>query len=148
MRKPADRSPYNQDTPHSSMTSLIDCRQAIRLLLDSQLDWRIIINERKIVRGVAVWCGEERIVLDEKLRVEGKSWVCGQRRFTPSEQVALTEWALSVLSNYGAKRNSTRKLKPPAPVKRNSRERKKISRWEILYADPSENPTPVSALSR
>ena len=52
------------------MTSIMDCRQAIRLLLDSQLDWRIIINERKIVRGVAVWCGEERIVLDEKLRVE------------------------------------------------------------------------------
>lgn len=130
------------------MTSLIDCRQAIRLLLDSQLDWRIIINERKIVRGVAVWFGEERIVLDEKLRVEGKAWVCGPRRFKPSERVALTEWALSVLSNYGAKRYSTRKIKPPPSVNRKGPNRKKISRWEILYADPSNKPAPVSTLSR
>ncbi|MDE0166389.1 MAG: hypothetical protein OXL36_14950 [Bryobacterales bacterium] len=125
------------------MTSIIDCRQAIRLLLDSQLDWRIIINERKIVRGVAVWFGEERIFVDEKLRVEGNSWVCGQRRFTPSELVALTEWALTVISKYGAKRYSTRKLKPPAAVNQKGQNRKKISRWEILYADPSENPAPV-----
>lgn len=121
------------------MTSLIDCRQAIRLLLESQLDWRIIINERKIVRGVAVWCGEERIVLDEKLHVEEESWVCGSRRFTPSERIALTEWALTVISKYGAKRYSTRKIKPPPAGKRKGRNRKKISHWEILYADPNEN---------
>ena len=95
------------------MTSLIDGRQAIRLLLESPLDKRIIINEGKIVRGVAVGCGEERIVVDEKLRVDGNSRVCGQRRFTPSERVALTESAPTVLSNYRAKRYSTRKLKPP-----------------------------------
>ena len=125
------------------MTSLIDCRQAIRLLLDSQIDWRIIINERKIVRGVAVWCGEERIVVDEKLHVEGNSWVCGPRRFTPSERAALTEWALTVISKYGAKRYSTRKLKPPSAVKQKGQNRKKISRWEILYSDPNEKPTPA-----
>ncbi|MCY4585467.1 MAG: hypothetical protein OXB98_05455 [Bryobacterales bacterium] len=130
------------------MTSLIDCRQAIRLLLDSQLDWRIIINERKTVRGVAVWCDEERIVLDEKLRVEDKCWVCGRRRFTPSERAALTEWALSVISNYGAKRHSTRKLKPPPAVKHKGPIRKKISRWEILYADPKEKSAPEVILSR
>ena len=130
------------------MTSIMDCRQAIRLLLDSQLDWRIIINERKIVRGVAVWCGEERIVVDEKLRVEGNSWVCGRRRFTPSERAALTDWALTVISKYGAKRFSTRKVKSPPAVKPKGRNRKKISRWEILYADPGENPAPVSTLSR
>ena len=129
------------------MTSIMDCRQAIRLLLDSQLDWRIIINERKIVQGVAVWCGEEQIVLDEKLRVEGNSWVCGQRRFTPSERVALTEWALTVISKYGAKRYSTRKLKPSPDLKRKGQNRKKISRWEILYADPNEKPAPAVTLS-
>ena len=130
------------------MTSIMDCRQAVRLLLDSQIDWRIIINQRKTVRGVAVWYGDERIVLDEKLRVEGNGWVCGSRRFSPSERAALTEWALAVISKYGVKRYSTRKLKPPSDMKPKGRRRKKISRWEIVYGDPRENLTPVSTFSR
>ena len=111
------------------MTSIMDCRQAIRMLLDSQIDWRIIINQRKTVQGVAVWYGGERIVLNEKLRGEGNGWVCGPRRFAPSERAALTEWALAVISKYGVKRYSTRKLKPPSEVKNMGRRRKKISRW-------------------
>ena len=131
------------------MTSITDCRQAIQLVLDSELDWRIIIHDRKAVRGVLVFYGDERIVLDRQLRVEGNCWVCRERRFTPAERAALTDWALAVISKHGAKRSSRKKLKPRSSTStKRGRKRKKISRWEILYADPNENSAPQAPSAR
>lgn len=60
----------------------------------------------------------------------------------------LPQASFGIPDKYVAMRYSTRKLKPPPAVKRKGRIRKKISSWEILYADPNVKTTPEVTLSR
>lgn len=119
------------------MTSILDCLQAISLVIDNEIDWRRIIEDKQAVRGVKLVYGQEHIIINSSLRSNNGRWLSNGQPLSAAECRAITEWSLKVISHYGAKRNSKRNLSAlDRSASQTARQGNTITEWSIHYVDP------------
>ena len=119
------------------MTSILDCLQAVSLVIDNEIDWRRIIEEKQAVRGVKLVYGQEHIIINSSLRSHDGRWLSNGHPLSADTCRAITEWSLKVIAHYGAKRNSKRTLGARGrSARRTPPLDKTITEWSIHYVDP------------